>query len=736
MAGHNGHTSAYIQISRYALLEYQYENELIPISGAAGSAGALRLENKYMGTYQFLNTSPSVKLTGNVLDRSAGRMGPTLNKWAYFDIDTAVPIYLTNSNFVVEDQTANLSTLAGRYDNARLHILSGFNFPGLDGIILQLQWKEWTLNSATQNRLFDACNYVYLKGQEQIEFSTNPLFLGDRLYDRYIDVKVPSLYTVQQDFWNSPTATNTIGYNYTFNNVGFQQNSQITAHLFEIDYTETLNGNLYLYTGNSYNAVFNSADNYSQLGLVIKEDEFNDYIEYYPTWNGAFLEVYINDLNSVGGDWVVINQIELYEQIGTGQVRSANMTMLQDGNFDQPMIYRPVIMNSSLAFSYTIDYTMRFFNRVDNTEIVRKAAYTSTNVKKYGKQLEKINVLQGFTPVKVYNKIVQMSSSDNASIAGLTIPKEIITQNIVTPVFYDINMISISSAADLSATLGEAVYPQGTNTIYIGPFDNMIKFKIFTMSADKSQNVSFDLSSFIGNVALTFNTTDGIQVSIPAYIDINLANPNMGEVVFKIDSSSAVKILASSDKDYFIVNQTNPETVIYSGKFDSLKNKAEGKSNDIKSLLDSLNSQIKDKQQALAQAMSNMTAASNQMNGGTVTSEKPTSSAANAVLNLQQTAQQEITQMEQSTMTTAQAATQTAIQQAANGGPLPNIVEIPGFISNVLSVFGDNPQVSLKPNVEKPSEPEKGFNSSNNPTTKGNTNTSSTPNSGSSNNSK
>jgi hypothetical protein len=476
--------------------------------------------------------------------------------------------------------------------------------------------------------------------------------------------------------------------------------------------------------------VFNSADNYSQLGLVIKEDEFNDYIEYYPTWNGAFLEVYINDLNSVGGDWVVINQIELYEQIGTGQVRSANMTMLQDGNFDQPMIYRPVIMNSSLAFSYTIDYTMRFFNRVDNTEIVRKASYTSTNVKKYGKQLEKINVLQGFTPVKVYNKIVQMSSSDNASMAGLTIPKEIITQNVVTPVFYDINMISISSAADLSATLGEVVYPQGTNTIYIGPFDNMIKFKIFTLSADKSQNVSFDLSSFVRNVALTFNTTDGIKVSIQAYIDINLANPNMGEVVFKIDSASAVKILASTDKDYFIVNQTNPETVIYSGKFDSLKNKADGKTKDIKSVIDSLNSQIKDKQQALAQATANMTAASNQMNGGnttnvtTATGGKPPSSVANAVLDAQQTAQQEITQVEQATMTSAQAATQTAIQQAANGGPKPNVVEIPGFISNVLSMFGDNPQVSIKPNVEKPSEPEKGFNSSNNPTTTGNTNTS------------
>jgi hypothetical protein len=75
-------------------------------------------------------------------------------------------------------------------------------------------------------------------------------------------------------------------------------------------------------------------------------------------------------------------------------------------------------------------------------------------------------------------------------------------------------------------------------------------------------------------------------------------------------------------------------------------------------------------------------------------------------------------------MTTAQASVQAALQQAADGAPKPNIVEIPGFVSSVLSMFGDNPQVSVSPIVQKPAEPEKGFNSSDNPTTKGDVNTS------------
>jgi len=713
-------TSAYIQISQYALLEYQYTSELIPLTTSPGSAGALRMENKYMGTYQFLNTSQSVDITGNVLDRSAGRKGNNTNRWSYFDIDTAVPVYQTNSNFVLTTQTGNLSSLSGRYDLVRLHILSGFDFPGLDGLILQVQWKQWSLNSSEGNTLFDACNQVYLKGQEQINFNATPLFLGDRLYDRYIDVKIPALYDVNQDFWNSPTAANTIGFNYTFNNVGFLQNSQVLFNLYEIDSSETLNGNLELITGNSFKAAVNPADNYSQLGLVIQENAENDYIEYYPTWNGSFLETYINDLNSVGGDWVVINQLDVYEQVGTSSLRTANMTMLQDTNFDQPSIYRPVILNSSLAFSYTIDYTMRFFNRVDNSEIIRKSSYTSTDVKKYGRQLDKINVLQGFAPVKVYNKIVQMQQSDTEKLSGLTIPKQVITQKIVTPVFYEFNNVSVDSTTELSAVLGETVYPQGTNTIYLSKFDNLVKFKIFTLSADKKQNVSLDMTSFIGNVVLSFNTIDNNRLSVPAYIDINLADPSMGEVSFRIDSSTSIKILSSPQKEYFIVNQTNPETVIYSGKFDSIENRISGQEKNALNLVQSLESQIASQQKRLDDINAKLAAANTaRPNTTAVVSPTPanTSSAATSALEGENQKAAIISQQNQELLNSAYSAQQEAIRIAAETGTRPNLIEIPGTGAGSSFSLINN----ITPAVQNPAKPKTGFNPANNPTTQGNT---------------
>ena len=717
-------TSSYIQISRYALLEYQYNSELIQFSGTVPSAGGVRLENKYTGSYQFLNNDQSVNLTGNVLDRSAGRMNPIGNKWAYFDIDVSMPIFKTNSNFVVTNLTSVLTPIAGRYDKARLHILSGFDFPGLDGIILQLQWKEWQLNGSVGNKLLDICNQVYLKGQTHIKFNSTPLFLGDRLYDRFIDVKVPSLADANQDFWNSPTANNTIGYNYTFNNVGFLQNSQIFATLFEIDSTEVENGNLYLETGNLYKAVFNAADNYSQLGLVVRENISNDYIEYYPTWNGAFIETYINDLNSVGGDWVVINQIEVYEQIGTSNRRTGNMTMLQDSDFDQPMVYRPVIMNAAVAFSYTIDYTMRFFNRVDNSEVIRKSSFTSTNAKKYGKQLEKINVMQGFSPVKVYNKVVQMGENSALVMSGDSKQKQIITQTVVTPVFYDTNFISVDSSNDIGQALGQTVWPQGTNTIFLGAFDNMIKFKIFTLSPDKKANVSFNMASFINNVALAFDTTNGNKLYINYYKDITVANPAMGEVLFKVDSTTAAKILSSNDNDFYIMNRTNPETVIYAGKWDNITNKSKVTVNAAATQLENVQTKIAAAQSQLASINQNVSSAIATASSGNTTTAVGTSSqsTANAALTEQGAMQQNITQVAQANLSQQQAATQYAINQAASSSSNTqniNIVDVPGVTQNL----GANPQTNIAPLVENPAVPGTGYNSSNNPAT----NTSSKP---------
>jgi hypothetical protein len=352
---------------------------------------------------------------------------------------------------------------------------------------------------------------------------------------------IPSLADINFDFWNSTTAPNTLGYQYTFDNVGFQQDAQIYATLYEIDTTITeVNDNRYFITGEKYSASFNSSDLYSYVSAIVKESEDADYIEYYPTWKGQFLEDYINLLNAGGGDWVVINQLQIYEQLGANFVKTFDMTSLQETAFDAPAAYRPVIRNASLAISYTIEYTMRLLNKSNGQEIIRKASFASTDPKKYGPQIQKINVLEGFTPVKVYNKIVKMTETDlTASVQYLGSPN-IMTQNVYVNSYYDVNYISVDSTTDISNVLGQTVYPQGLNYIFINKFDNYVKFKIFTKSADKKQNVSLDLSSNGMNIKLAFIFDDQSKTYLDPVQDPAGADAGAGEVLFRIEDVARV----------------------------------------------------------------------------------------------------------------------------------------------------------------------------------------------------
>jgi hypothetical protein len=705
-------TSTYVQLSNYALVEYVYASEIITTT----TARTLRLENGYTSQYQFLNASSAVNLTGNVLDRSASRLGLDSTKWAYHDIDAAVPTIQTDSNFTLTDVTALLLTNQ-KYDTVKVHLAAGYDFPGIDGFIVEIQWEEWT-PQGSGGRKFTAGSQVYIKSEQTVNFNTNPLFLGDRFYDRYIEFKVPALADVNFDYWNSPTASNTIGYQYTFNNVGFFQTSQVFTNIYEIDTTTETSGNRFFQTGNTYRSSFNAADQYSYLGCVVKENTEYDYVEYYPTFYNGFIEDYLADLNSApGGDWIVINQINVYEQAGTSMIRTSSNTLLQEGNFNEPAIFRPVIRNAAYVYSFTVEYIMRLLNKVDNTEVIRKATVTSNNPKKYGYSLEKINVLEGFRPVKVYNKIEKIESTtiQNSITAqdgafGFGTPK-VITQNLYVNNYYDVNNISVDSTTDVGDIIGTTVYPQGMNYIFINKFDNYVKFKVFSKSADKKQNVTFDFASTGMNVKLAFIFDDDSKIYIDLIQDLAAANPGAGELLFKIDDILSTKLLKEVNRDYYIINKNDigDEVLIYAGKFESQDKKTEIMAKINQTMIDELNMQIAKLKKA-QEALSNptITTVGTAIAAGTTeTAEAITSPATTPAA---QTQQEQIRVIEQASAFVASTTKgiDNAIKQAAfestNESPLTqnlNIPEIPGITPGL----GAPISLSVTPSVLEPASP-------------------------------
>ena len=670
--------SQFAQISDYALIEYIYESESITTT----QAKCLRLENKYTNTYQFLNNAQAYGRTRNVLDHSASRLGVDAKTWAYQDIDSPIPIIVKDPNFSLEDVSGSLLSQQ-KYDRVRVHFLAGYTFPGLDGVILEILFNEWTASGRGQ-RSFTAAAQVYLKSEPDVFFATEPIFIADRYFDRFIEFRVPSLYEVNFDFWNSPDAPNTIGYQYTFGNVGFSQNSQISANLYEITSITEKDSNHYLNVGTSYNTSFNQQDEYSFLGSVVKENAEFDYIEYYPTYHGGFIEDYINLLN-LDGEWAVINQLTVYEQVGTRFVKTSDVTILQEENFDQPAVYRPVIRNASAAFAYSIEYIMRLVDKTSNKEILRRSTFSSTNVKKYGYQLEKINALEDFRPIKVYNKIVKTDDTPPPAIMFGT--PRIVTQYNYVNNYYELNNLSLDSTTQIDSTdLGEIVYPQGTNVIYLSPFDNFIKFKIYTKSKDKKQNVTVDLASNGMNVKLSFVYDDKSQIFIDPTIDLEIANPGAGELLFKVNSEIAIKLISSITRSYFLVNRTTEgdDVLMYTGRFENveLKRSSEIAIQQNQTIIQQLMAEV-EKLSSMKKQIEDSLASPTLV---VETAAAVTPSPATAIVNEEAAQQAASTEIRIVTLSAAEAATKQALIEAAQSGNTRfNVPEVPGSTSSLAS---------------------------------------------------
>jgi len=558
-------TSRYIQLNDYLLLEYYYEG----FERDSVITKTWKLTNNITDTYQFLNGNDSKLVTGNVLDWSASIFDSSINKWAMHDIDGD---NLISSEYYDLEEVTAVPTV--KYDTIKVHMLSGYIFEGADGIIIEVKFKE------NSGRDFNALSYVYLKTESaQINFNEKPLLIGERNYDRHLLIEIPSLFYIQNEYWpvaNLPIEQqdNTFAYNFSYpvsdnpNPGGYLQNSLIYVNVHEISETIVEDNVTYLKTNRDFNVSFNNADTYALLANTIRESNNGQYFEYFATWGGEFIEDYIQKLNaSTSGDWGIINQIEVYEQVGTSSFMTTNITELQNDTYDTPKILRPVILNANVAFSFSIDYTMRLYNKLSGEQIVRKASLTSYAPKKYGKELLRINIDEGFKPIKVYNKL------EEKSIARIT--DELKSSNVSTKyvhTFIQNYNVSVNINSKFGKDLSAAIYGQGKGILFLNPFDNVIRFKILKESKDNKEMLPLNLIN--AKVFLVFMKNDETKIRIPSDT-ITEVLPKNGEFQFSVDSKLSTTLLKSKNSDFFIVTKDDElanETLIYQGTYSDFKN--------------------------------------------------------------------------------------------------------------------------------------------------------------------
>jgi len=555
--------SKYVQLNDFLLLEYEFNRngESIDLSNLGATIAINNFGNK-----QYFNNNKSYALgsTNNILELNSIPTNINRNNW-YNNYNNISDMY---NYFTEYDSSIGLSTTSYPHDNIKIHVVSGYNFDDVAGFLLQIRAND------SSDNLVDLSNFTYFKqpdalgSSKVIKFSSNALQLGNKFYDKYVQFSVPSVYQLGVDKLSS------LG-----TGLDIQQLSDvyITYNTIPNLQSDYLGNNTFVLADHLdlQLPVTSVADNFN---IFIAESTSGDYIEYYATWDNNIIGNVMSDIESgriplytsnnpndnyetfsntygvEAAKWILIHELNVYENIpnitGGTALLTQKFSFTQDNNFSISNKFRPVIQNADIAASYTIQYICRLTNRMDGTQIIRSASFSSTNPKKYGMHFNKLNV-ENVIPYKVFNKI----TNNNINPTNLT-------SNVVTKyvkVYYDTTNILFDQDNN--------VYPQGTGPLFLKRGDSIYMFKFEMNDNIKNNYVNVDLSGAY-NYALVFTMDDDSEIKVSPTYSTNM-NTSIGELEFKLSKEQISKILKQSNNNYsiFILNPDGTKYIYYTGLY-------------------------------------------------------------------------------------------------------------------------------------------------------------------------
>ena len=390
-------SSRFIQISEQILIEYVYSSQATPTTyNTASFPIELMRDTNTKGSY-FFNTDSVSAVMGNYRDISAVSNNAAKTQYVYLDTDIGVPYNdfspaLTDTADLLQTFSPELDVA---YDKIRVHFIAGFSFGDFDGIVFE------ALVPRRDSVMLNLSSINFLKSDTPT-FNPEPLLIGDQLYATYIEWRVPSVYFMNNLF--TATDPNGVAYKLT-EGQGFLSTPPITLKASGIYQTITENAYSF-YEMQEINSVsILNRDIYDNLYAEVKQSDNGDYFELSGQVTGSTFSNFIAQLNSSGGQYVVFHEISVTEQVGTVFTQTSFQVITQDTEFDEPVLFRPIIKNANKAVSFSINYVLRLYNKADATQIIKNAKLTSFEPQKYGPKMVQINLGVVPTVANVYNQI-------------------------------------------------------------------------------------------------------------------------------------------------------------------------------------------------------------------------------------------------------------------------------------------------------------------------------------------
>lgn len=542
--------SKYVQLNDFLLLEYEFNRD-----GDSTACSSPVLAETNLGTKQYFS-QVGEGITNNTLSLQSVPINSQRSIW--FVNPEEPSLYY---NFF--DSSAAVSQTTYPHDTIKVHIISGYNFDDIAGFLLQIRAEDVSGN------LVDMSNFTWIKqiqGNDVIKFAVEPLYLGNRFYDKYTELKIPSIQNLGGAISENIEASLGIK---ALSDVYLQYSTITEIDNFSYVISEKIQLQL---------PVVSNADNFN---CYIAESTSGDYIEYYATWNNTIIGEYMGDIESgriplftsnnpndnyenfidqygtETAKWVIIHEVQVYEHIPPGTtLLTQRFQFTQDGNFLTSNKFRPIIINADIASSYSIDYICRLTNRMDGSQIIRKASFSSLDPKKYGRYFDRINV-DNFIPYKVFNRLPDEKANIIVGSSDQRIK--------YTKIFYDTTNVVLNS--------NNEVLPQGTGALFLKNGDSTYKFKFERLNTNTtpSDRENVDLSG-VFNYALLFVLDDYSKIEVSPTYSTNM-NTTLGELEFKLMTEQITTLLKQNNNSFSIVikNPDGTQYTFYEGLFYSLK---------------------------------------------------------------------------------------------------------------------------------------------------------------------
>lgn len=547
--------------------KYQYTYENISTTSFVG--GEIEVSNRASSLY-----SVPLQQTGNDIKTAPGEVG----RYYAVATDTSNKFALLNNSLDYLDSTnwagtpsSGLSVVpvvdvqAVWYDTIRLHLRTGYSFSarGYDGFLFQTKIKK-------QSGIYNYLNSTVYLNSSSFEYQNpQPFILGDSSYSKFIEIKVPSLVHMDEVARNKEFADTFFGLvdpiNASINyEIDFKLISQVVT-IGSYDYIEVVEGS---------NLIISQEDEFADISANIEEATDGDYFNIYGTKDGSQNDfaTYINGRTANSGDDIIVfHDIEVSEQVGLEYLRTYLTSFVQTVNYDQALLFRPVILNAGVSSNFLIRHNMRIYNETDNTQIIKSASLIHNKPKTYGKKLTKLNI--SVEPNVIYNTLPNTSVNREMNQFVNSIRPSVGETKYVSIAIDTINIVAANTNVTVSSTesntLNDVIYyGEGEGIINLSKVsDNFIKFNIAQKSGETVNSVSLVNAENIILIIKSGNIEQQISHD-PTFPDINAGN---GEVFFKIPKSTAIRFdqqdtNISADKFYINIKNGETESLLYHGK--------------------------------------------------------------------------------------------------------------------------------------------------------------------------